>query len=318
MKPNKYNAIIYSRDYERKKIMKNSKTVKKSVAVVMAIVIAVIMAATSVVCVAFSTNNNTDNGRYLKDAKSVVSDFINNSNYNNYAFMDGLFAKANIVSACVNEMTDVEAVATITKSLGLNSFIVTDPEGNIINATDSAKVGKSILDDEATKEFKKVLKGITYKSTTEPTAVEGENGMYNVMACVTRSVGGVVIIDTNTDTYAMVTGENLADSCKGDTIIAKDGKIVSSSFDLGGASELESLGVTDNMLKSESFALTVGDSKYTLSAEDVDGYTVISGTLNEESGFDYIYGAVVPAVAFAVMIVLAIVVFSVVSKKKEI
>lgn len=71
------------------------------------------------------------------------------------------------------------------------------------------------------------------------------------------------------------------------------------------------------MLKAKDFTLTVNDNEYTLSAENVEGYTVISGTVKEDSGFNYIYGAVVPAVAFAVMIVLAIVVFSAVSKVKE-
>jgi hypothetical protein len=297
--------------------MNNSKTVKKSVAVIIAVVIAVVMAATSVVCVALTSNQSTGNTRYLKDAKSVVTEFVNNEAYNEYAYSDGLFAKANIVSECVNELTTPEAGETISKSLGLNNFIVTDPDGNIINATEQEKVGKSILDFDNTKDFKTVLKGITYKTTSEPKAVEGESGVYNVMACVTRSVGGIVIIDIDTDTYTAVTGEKLADECKGDTIIAKDGKIVSSSFDLDGANELSSLGVTDSMLKAKDFTLTVNDNKYTLSAENVEGYTVISGTVKEDSGFNYIYGAVVPAIAFAVMIVLAIVVFSAVSKVKE-
>lgn len=297
--------------------MNNSKTVKKSIAIAMAVIIAVIMAATSVICVALTSNSNSGNTRYLKDAKSVVTDFVESATYNEYAFSDALFAKANIVSVCVNELTTPEAEATIAKSLDLNSFIVTDADGNIINATEEDKVGKSINDFDNIKDFKKVLKGITYKTTTEPTAVEGESGVYNVMACVTRSVGGIVIIDVNTDTYASVTGENLADECKGDTIIAKDGKIVSSSFDLGGAAELSSLGVTDSMLNSKDFTISVNDNQYILSSENVDGYTILSGTEKEESTFNYIYGAVVPAIAFAVMIVLAVVVFSAVSKVKE-
>ena len=79
--------------------MNNSKTVKKSIAIVMAVVIAVIMAATSVICVALTSNQSTGNTRYLKDAKSVVTEFVNNEAYNEYAYSDELFAKANIVSA---------------------------------------------------------------------------------------------------------------------------------------------------------------------------------------------------------------------------
>lgn len=301
-----------------RKLMNNSKIVNKRVAIVLAILIAVIMAATSVVCVALGTDRKTDNSTYLIDAKSVVTDFVNNESYNNFAFMDSLFAKANIVSTCVDEQTDSDTATNIAKNLGLNSFIVTDTDGKIINATDADKIGTSILDDKNTNPFKKVLKGISYKSTTEPKAVEGESGIYNVMACVTRPVGGVVIIDIDADTYANVTGENLADSCKGDTIIVKDGKIISSNIDIDGVNELENLGITDNMLNATEFSITVNDRKYTLSAENIDDYTVISGTVMEESRFNYIFGAVIPAVACAVMILLSVTVFNVASKKKEI
>ena len=100
--------------------MNNSKTVKKSVAVIIAVVIAVVMAATSVVCVALTSSQSNGNGSYLTDAKSVVTEFVNNESYNNYSYMDGLFAKANIVSVCVNELTSPEDETAIAKSLGLN------------------------------------------------------------------------------------------------------------------------------------------------------------------------------------------------------
>lgn len=301
-----------------RKLMNNSKTVKKSVAFVISVVIAVIMAATSVLCVALGTDSKSDNCTYLKDAKNAVSEFVSNESYNNYAFMDGLFAKANIVSVCADEQTDADAAAAITKNLSLNSFIVTDSDGKIISSTDADKIGKSILDDENTNQFKKVLKGIAYKSTTEPKAVEGESGVYNVMACVTRSTGGVVIINIDTDTYTSVTGENLADNCKGDTLIAKDGKIISSNFDIKGANELESLGVKEDMLSSGAFTITVDDIKYTFSAENVEGYTVISGTVIEENGFNYIFGVAIPTVVCVVMIVLTFIVLTIVGKKNKI
>lgn len=73
--------------------MNNSKTVKKSVAVIIAVVIAVVMAATSVICVALTSNQSTGNTRYLKDAKSVVTEFVNNEAYNEYAYSDGLLQR---------------------------------------------------------------------------------------------------------------------------------------------------------------------------------------------------------------------------------
>lgn len=298
--------------------MNKSKTVNKNIAIIVVVAISIIMAVTSVVCTVLGADRNTDNNTYLTDAKGVVTDFVNNESYNNFTFMDGLFAKANIVSACVDEHTNADVIAEITKNLRLNSFVVTDPDGKIISATDADKIGTNILDDENTNQFKKVLKGIAYKSTNEPKAVEGENGIYNVMACVTRSAGGVVVIDIDTNTYASVTGKDIAKSCKGDTIIAKDGKIISSNFDIAEATQLENLGITEDMLNDDAFTITVNDVNYSLSAESVDDYTVISGAVMEESGFDYIFGVVIPTAVCAVMILLSVIIFTVSGKKKEI
>lgn len=297
--------------------MKKSKTVKKSIAIFMVIVISVIMVATSVVTVALVTDRKSDNSAYLADAKNVVTNFVYNENYNNYAFMDGLFSKADIVSACVNEQTNSETATTIAKNLGLNSFVVTDAEGKIITSTDVDKIGKSMLDYESTKQFIKVLKGITYKTTTEPTAIEGESGMYNVMACVTRSGGGVVIIDIDTDTYTSVTGENLAQNCIGETIIAKNGKIISTNLDISGISELESLGITDEMINNKDFEITIDNKNYTLVADNIDEYVVISGAVEENSVFSYQFGALISAIECAVMIIISIVVFNLFGRKKN-
>lgn len=300
--------------FERDMIMKNSKAVKKSVAVAMAVAVGAVMTVTSVACAALSANQGADNKAYLDDAKGVVSSFVNSASLNSFEFTNDVFAKANVVSASVNEQTSAEAVASISSNLGLNSFEVTDAEGKIINSTDAGKIGKSYLDDESTKQFKKVLNGNCYKITTEPTAVDGEDGVYNLQACVTRSQGGMVIIDLNTDTYQLVTGKSLADSCKGDTIIAKDGEIVSTSFESTN-SDLKGFGITDDMLKSDSFTISVNDKAYTLSATTVEGYTVISGAEKTDGNFNLVYGAVIPCVAFVVMSALSIAVITVTSKK---
>ncbi len=84
------------------------------------------------------------------------------------------------------------------------------------------------------------------KSISEPTAVEGEDGVYNLMACVARTEGGIVIIDTNTSDYSAVIGADIAKSCKGDTIIVKNGEVVSTNMNLGD-NGLKSAGITDEM-----------------------------------------------------------------------
>ena len=81
---------------------------------------------------------------------------------------------------------------------------MTDADGKIIASSDDKKVGTNFLDDETTKQFKANLKGMKVKSISEPPAVEGEDGVYNLMACVARTEGGIVIIDTNTSDYSAV------------------------------------------------------------------------------------------------------------------
>lgn len=292
--------------------MKNPKTVTKNTAIIVSAVIAVIMTASSVICVALSLGKGEGKSEYLSNAESVVSEFVSNSSLNSFTFMDGLFAKANVVSAAVSEQTSAEQCGEIAKSLKLNSFMVTDGEGKIINSDNADLIGKNITDDENTRQFKTVLKGNTYKSISEPKAAEGKDGFYNLMACVTRSAGGVVIIDIDTDTYALVTGENLAESCKGDTIIAKDGGIISTNLDTDAAT-LSDLKITDDMLKAKCFEIKTDDKLYTLSTENVEGYTVISGTEMADGGFDFIYGVIVPLAVLAAVIILSVVVFSAVS-----
>lgn len=91
---------------------------------------------------------------------------------------------------------------------------MTDADGKIIASSDDKKVGTNFLDDETTKQFKANLKGMKFKSISEPTAVEGEDGVYNLMACVARTEGGIVIIDTNTSDYSVVIGADIAKAAR--------------------------------------------------------------------------------------------------------
>ena len=182
--------------------MGNSKLVKKGVAVVTAVIVAVVMVCVSVVCNLLSTKTESTNQVYLDDASSKLDDYNNNYNYNNFEFMHTLFEKANVIASVVTENTSADTNASLVKNLGINSFVMTDADGKIIASSDDKKVGTNFLDDEATKQFKPNLKGIKVKSISDPTAVEGEDGVYNLMACVARTEGGIVIIDTNTSDYS--------------------------------------------------------------------------------------------------------------------
>lgn len=297
--------------------MGNSKSVKKGVAVVTAVIVAVVMVCVSVVCNLLSTKTESTNQTYLDDASSKLDDYNNNYNYNNFEFMNTLFEKANVIASVVTENTSAETNAALAKNLGINSFVMTDADGKIIAASDETKVGTNFLDDEATKQFKPNLKGIKVKSISDPTAVEGEDGVYNLMACVARTEGGIVIIDTNTSDYSAVIGADIANGCKGDTIIVKDGEVVSTNMNLGDKG-LESAGITDEMIRSENFNVTIDGTTYSLSSMPSGEYTIISGQAVAESDFNFVYGDVIPCAAGVVMIIISGIILSLgTTKKKE-
>lgn len=297
--------------------MGNSKSVKKGIAIVTAVIVAVVMVCVSVVCNLLSTKTESSNQTYLDDASSKLDDYNNNYNYNNFEFMNTLFEKANVISAAVTDQTSAETKDAIVKNLGINSFVMTDADGKIIAASDETKVGTNFLDDEATKQFKPNLKGIKVKSISDPTAVEGEDGVYNLMACVARTEGGIVIIDTNTSDYSAVIGADIAKSCKGDTIIVKNGEVVSTNMNLGD-NGLKSAGITDEMIRSENFNVTIDGTTYSLSSMPSGEYTIISGQPATESGFNMIYGVVIPCAAGVVMIIISAIILSLgTTKKKE-
>lgn len=297
--------------------MGNSKSVKKGVAVVTAVIVAVVMVCVSVVCNLLSTKTESTNQVYLDDASSKLDDYNNNYNYNNFEFMNTLFEKANVIASVVTENTSADTNAALVKNLGINSFVMTDADGKIIAASDETKVGTNFIDDEATKQFKPNLKGIKVKSISDPTAVEGEDGVYNLMACVARAEGGIVIIDTNTSDYSAVIGADIAKSCKGDTIIVKNGEVVSTNMNLGD-NGLKSAGITDEMIRSENFNVTIDGTTYSLSSMPSGEYTIISGQVATESGFNMIYGDVIPCAAGVVMIIISVIILSLgTTKKKE-
>ena len=210
--------------------MGNSKSVKKGVAVVTAVIVAVVMVCVSVVCNLLSTKTESSNQTYLDDAKAQLTEYSDNYNYTKFEFMNSLFEKANVIASVVTENTSAETNAALVKNLGINSFVMTDADGKIIASSDDKKVGTNFLDYETTKQFKANLKGMKVKSISEPTAVEGEDGVYNLMACVARTEGGIVIIDTNTSDYSAVIGADIAKSCKGDTIIVMKKSVLNRLF----------------------------------------------------------------------------------------
>ena len=295
--------------------MGNSKSVKKGVAVVTAVIVAVVMVCVSIVCNLLSTKTESSNQTYLDDAKAQLTEYSDNYNYTKFEFMNSLFEKANVIASVVTENTSADTNAALVKNLGINSFVMTDADGKIIAS--SGYLSISQFEEVTTKQFKANLKGMKVKSISEPTAVEGEDGVYNLMACVVRTEGGIVIIDTNTSDYSAVIGADIAKSCKGDTIIVKNGEVVSTNMNLGD-NGLKSAGITDEMIRSENFNVTIDGTTYSLSSMPSGEYTIISGQAATESGFNIIYGVVIPCAAGVVMIIISVIILSLgTTKKKE-
>ena len=173
--------------------MGNSKSVKKGVAVVTAVIVTAVMVCVSVVCNLFSTKTESSNQTYLDDAKAQLTEYSDNYNYTKFEFMNSLFEKANVIASVVTENTSADTNAALVKNLSINSFVMTDADGKIIASSDDKKVGTNFLDDETTKQFKANLKGMKVKSISEPTAVEGEDGVYNLMLQEQRAASLLLI-----------------------------------------------------------------------------------------------------------------------------
>ena len=69
-----------------------------------------------------------------------------------------------------------------------------------------------------------------------------------------------------------------------------------------GDNGLKSAGITDEMIRSENFNVTIDGTTYSLSSMPSGEYTIISGQAATESGFNMIYGDVIPCAAGVVMV----------------
>ena len=206
---------------------------KKGVAVVTAVIVAVVMVCVSVVCNLFSTKTESSNQTYLDDAKAQLTEYSDNYNYTKFEFMNSLFEKANVIASVVSSSRKF-----------VPTFLSSDDAIILPSA--------SVITNELMPRF--------FTSEAFVSAVEGEDGVYNLMACVARTEGGIVIIDTNTSDYSAVIGANIAKSCKGDTIIVKNGEVVSTNMNLGD-NGLKSAGITDEMIRSENFNVTIDGTR---------------------------------------------------------
>ena len=84
-----------------------------------------------------------------------------------------------------------------------------------------------------------------------------------------------------------------------------------------GDNGLKSAGITDEMIRSENFNVTIDGTTYSLSSMPSGEYTIISGQAATESGFNMIYGVVIPCAAGVVMIIISAIYSALAQQRKR-
>ena len=263
--------------------MKSVKALKKITAVLAA---GAIIAAAFAGCSSGSSSSSDKSSDGSSGSKSLeaafdyaetkVKDYLNNENLLTAKFATGSFNKAEAVSMMVDEKTKAEDYEKIAKYLDLDSFYIVDGSGAITASYPEDNKGKAVKDIEDIASFNRLVKGIVIKMQTDPKPVEGTND-YTLFAGVTRPEGaGSVIVGYTTDEYSNVLGTNLAEKCGVNTIILREGSIISSTVDtVKAGNELDVLDITEDDLNS-SFTMTVDGKKYDCKSEEIDSLVLIS------------------------------------------
>lgn len=191
-------------------------------------------------------------------------------------FSESIFAKANAAAMMMNDQTADEDYEKIASYLYLDSITVADDDRKVVASYPDDNKGKSLKELPDVKLFTKVAQNIAFKLMTDP-VLDEETGQYSLYAGVKRADGsGVVVIGLKTDAYADVTGANLAEKCGNNTLIVKDGTVISSTLEgVDAQATTESAGISEDDLKKDSFSLTVGDRTYTCKAKTVDEFSLV-------------------------------------------
>ena len=208
-------------------------------------------------------------------AKAQVSDYSSQQSRYSAVFADEAFSRANAAAVMLDGKTAQEDLEKAARYLFLDSITVADENGKIVASFPEGDAGKSIKQLEDMAYFNRVVKGVVVKTMTDP--VLQDDGTYTVMSGVTRADGsGAVVIGFTTDEYSKVTGSDVAKTCGVNTVVLKDGAVISATLDGVKAGDvLDTLGVKTDEVKKGSFDMKVGDASYTCKAAEIDNYIVI-------------------------------------------
>lgn len=227
-------------------------------------------------CSGGAQSSSADLDDELAYATARVYDFSHFGTRNFALFSDRVFAKANAAAMMLSGDVTDEELEKIARCLYLDSVTVADDSRTVIASYPDDDEGRSLKEIDGKNEFMGVVKNNVTKQMSDP-APAAESGLYSVMAGVKRTDGtGAVIIALTTDEYADVSGENLAEKCGCNTVILKDGAVLSSTLNgVSAGDTADELGVTEADLAAGEFTLTADSVSCRCKAADVERYTVI-------------------------------------------
>ena len=213
----------------------------------------------------------------LEHAKEAVKNYSSSLNSMTFEFSDDAYSKASVAATLLSEKNGEEEMQAAARNLKLDTIVIADEKGVVTASYPDDLKGKNIKETDY-KAFNKVVKGIAVKLMPDPVKVQ-DSGEYNVNAAVPRANGsGAVIIGYKTKDYADITGENLTNYCGVNTVVGKDGTILSTSFkDMSTGEKTETVGVTEENIAKDTFEMKQGDNSFVCKGAKVGDYIVVCG-----------------------------------------
>ncbi len=292
--------------------MSETKT-KKSIGVSFAAIITAVLLIISCVtaCVAINSGGSAAANAAsaaLDDAKKAVTDFVDDSVRLEADYYDNLFKKVNTAVVMYQGKNDNGQLENICSAVGADFILITDAKGKITQAYPDEKLVGKTLKENKMNAFGKITKGIVDKITTDP---EKTDDGYKINVGMRRQDSdGVLVLGITDDSYAVVAGENLADSCGKNTIVEKEGKIISTNFaPAGGCESIEAF-----EKKAKEAGYTFDGKHYETKKGDAEDYTVMVAAA--DTGSNNTTSIIIIVVTNAVLILIGVCLYLVGSKKK--
>lgn len=252
--------------------MKKSTLIKSAAAVISAAAISVTALAG---CAASSAGSSKALDASFSYAKDKLTSFVDTQGIRSSEFADKAFFAAEAASLLVNEKSTQEELQRAARVLSLDSIVIADAEGTVVNCYPEDNKGKKIKETDHIY-FNRIIKNIAEKCMTDPEKV-GDSNVYNIKAGVKRAEGGEISVGYTTDEYEKVTGAAVAGECGVNTVVFSGDTVLGSTLEGAKAgATMEDLGVKTDDFSKDSFEVTVDGKKYDCKGAVVDEYAVLT------------------------------------------